>query len=271
MKDLTKQNGFPITLDDQTGKIFSSSNEVIVPTEGKRTIEQLRAVVENQDASFSGDFVYLVYRGISSRIDVNKIISLDLRYNIVSMPPGTIEDEYVKTIGHFHSAKKNTAIIYPEIYEVLNGEAIFFIQKMNNNFDTVLENYYIACKTGEKIIIPPGYGHVTANVLSDEILIMANIMTVNNVPNYEPYKKFRGASYKFIKLPENKVKIAKNYRYGDVPEARKLKQKNIGELGIIANIPIYQNLIRNSDHLSFLTSPENFEGQLALKQLYADA
>jgi glucose-6-phosphate isomerase len=268
MIDLTKQSGLPIALEESTGKIFSSSIETIIPKEGKRTFDQIREVIENKKAAFTGDYVYLVYRGISKRSDAERIIQSSLRYNLIVIPPGTIDGEFLKTLGHFHSKKPSTNVSYSEIYEILYGEAIFIIQKMDDGYQEVTENYIIPAKVGDKVIIPPDFGHMTINPMPNETLVMSNLMTTQNNPNYEPYRNFCGASHKLVSIGDGKVQIIKNQNYVKVPDIVKLKPKEIPGFSVSFAKPLYQSFIDNPNAFAFLGSPEAFEKELAVDSLF---
>ena len=75
-----------------------------------------------------------------------------IRFDITVIPPRDICGEYIKTKGHFHPLN-SSGTGYPEIYEVLAGEAHYLIQTMDCS-DVVL----ISACAGEIVIVPPGTG-----------------------------------------------------------------------------------------------------------------
>jgi glucose-6-phosphate isomerase len=83
--------------------------------------------------------------------------SQQVRFDMTVIPPGVICGEYVKTKGHYHpTAPDGTG--YPELYQVIEGEAHYLLQKEDLS-DVVV----VHAKAGESVFIPPGYGHVTIN------------------------------------------------------------------------------------------------------------
>ena len=77
-------------------------------------------------------------------------------------------------------------ITFPEIYEVLGGEATYILQKPDGEgIDDVI---LIKAGAGDKVIIPPGYGHLTINA-SNKVLKMANWVARDFESIYQPIKE----------------------------------------------------------------------------------
>jgi glucose-6-phosphate isomerase len=142
--------------------------------------------------------LYYMYRGIK---DEN-----GLRYDITVIPPFLMGDEFVKTKGHFHPSG------HAEIYIVLEGEAIFLMQK---GIDEVEDVYAVKAKAGDVVIVNKGYGHITINPSAKETLKLANWVSDECVSDYEPIENKKGASYFYT------IKgWIKNNNYKSVPEIR---------------------------------------------------
>ncbi|MFP4232774.1 MAG: glucose-6-phosphate isomerase family protein [Candidatus Aenigmatarchaeota archaeon] len=184
--------------------------------------------------------LYFMYRDICNSEDEKKINERDLRYDITVIPPQMLGEEYVKTKGHFHPKAKT--LTYPELYEVLEGEAHYFLQIGKKKVErTVL----IRAKKGDKVIIPPGYGHVTINPSSEE-LKMANWVCRNFDSIYQPILEKNGAAW--FELESGFVR---NDNYRKVPELEvfEASENDPFERGIY-------ELIKEPGKLDFLISPE---------------
>lgn len=142
--------------------------------------------------------LYYMYRGIKNE--------KGLRYDITVIPSRMLGKEFNKTKGHEHSNK------YGELYIVLEGEAIYLIQKCKGGM--VEDVYAIKAKKGEIAIIPPYYGHITINP-SKKNLKEANWTSENCRNKYELFEKMKGACYFYAK--EGWIK---NKNYKKVPELR---------------------------------------------------
>lgn len=164
------------------------------------------------------------------------------------IPPGSLGTEFVKTKGHYHQKKPGTNISYPELYEVLEGEAIYLFQKEE---DSILKDVImIKAIAGDKVIVPPNYGHITINP-SDKILKMANWVCSNFSSEYENIEKKCGGAY-FVLI--NGI-IFPNKKYGVVPVLRFIHPPDLSRFGIKKGEALY-DLINKPQVLKFLTYPE---------------
>jgi glucose-6-phosphate isomerase (EC 5.3.1.9) len=169
-----------------------------------------------------------------------------LRYDVTRIPPFTLCGEYVKTKGHHHPCNP-AGVGYPEVYEVLRGEAHYLLQDRQVH-DVVL----IYTREGEKVIIPPGYGHVTINA-SSRTLLMANIVSTQFSSDYSLYEERHGAAYYMMIGKE----MVKNPQYPSIPVLRSRRPPLSIDLNLREDIPLYQ-LIEERADLSFLNHPERF-------------
>lgn len=193
--------------------------------------------------------LYYMYRDLSiSKKDALTIKEHNLRYDITIIPPRMMGCEFVKTAGHYHPFVPGTDITYPEIYEVLSGEAQYLIQKPEN--DRIKDAVLIKAGEGDKVIIPPGYGHLTINA-SNKILKMANWVADNFESIYAPIREKGGGAYFLLQNG-----IVRNQKYEDVPQLRVSNPVNLNEFGLQKNKEMY-GLVRDIGKLEFLTRPQD--------------
>lgn len=193
--------------------------------------------------------LYFMYRGLYQPRDKETIGKNGLRYDVTVMPARKLGKEFVKTKGHYHP--KANSVTYPELYGVLEGEAHYFLQNLEDG--EVTRTVLIEAEAGDKVIVPPGYGHITINP-SDERLKMANWVYRKFESIYGPIVEKGGGAW--FELVDGFVKN-KNYR--NVPELEKIKaSENDPFTGEI------YDLIEEPDKLQFLINPGNnkevFEG-----------
>lgn len=215
----------------------------------------IRMLFDMEDVIYDRDWLkgapnielYYMYRELSlSKNDALLMKEHGLRYDITIIPPLMLGCEYVKTAGHYHPYVPGTDTTYPEIYEVLGGEAHYLIQKPEK--EGIADAVLIKACEGDKVIIPPGYGHLTINA-SNKVLKMANWVARDFESLYEPVKVKGGGAY--FMLDDG---IVKNPAYDTVPELRLLEPTNIKELGLQKNREMY-GLVRDIGKLGFLTEP----------------
>ncbi len=126
--------------------------------------------------------LYYMYRGLKRKNG--------LRYDITIIPPRMLGKEFVKTKGHKHIGS------YGEVYIVLEGKAIFFMQKGEKG--AIEDVYAIEAKKGEVAVIPSYYAHITINPSQKE-LKMANWMAEEAKSDYKPIQKIKGGCYYYTR------------------------------------------------------------------------
>ncbi len=189
---------------------------------------------------------YYMYRDLYYSLRDREIIKEnDLRYDITVIPPAVAGKEYVKTHGHYHPVAER-GLSFPEIYEVLSGKAIFLIQREEDGI--VRDVFAISAEAGDKVIIPPDFGHVTINP-SIKVLKMSNWVSRKFASIYDPYISRRGACY-YLTL-EGWVD---NGNYLQVPDLKEIKAPAISKYGIKRSEEMYA-LIKNPEKLNFLNYP----------------
>jgi glucose-6-phosphate isomerase len=127
--------------------------------------------------------MYFMYRNVLKKDG--------MRYDITMIPPVAVAGEAPKTHGHYHP-KSEDGLAYPEVYQVLNGKAVFILQKKNRN--GTVDAIMVKAEEGDVVLLPPGYGHVTVNQ-GDEALVLSNMTYDRFEPMYDDYDENQGAAY----------------------------------------------------------------------------
>jgi glucose-6-phosphate isomerase len=211
-----------------------------------RTIEEMRDVLADP-ACTSDQPLYFMYRDLAqTESDREWLRQHHIRYDITVIPARTLCGEYVKTKGHYHTMNP-AGVLYPEIYEVLEGRGHYLLQTHNAE-DVVM----IKGSAGDKILIPPGYGHVTINP-GREDLVMANLVSSEFSSNYGPFADQKGAAYYEMEGGA----LVKNPHYPDAPPVRYCDPAEVPEIGIEKGVGLY-DLIGRPRSVAFLNHPEQF-------------
>lgn len=227
---------------------------------GKRVKPDIRRLYDMKEVIYDDKWLdaasdidlYYMYRDLAfSKGDHSLMLEHNLRYDITIIPPSNLGLEYVKTAGHYHPFIEGIKYTYPEVYEVLSGVAHYLLQKSEKNM--VTDVIMIEAKEGDKVIVPPNYGHVTINPSNKE-LKMANWVSRNFSSIYDPYRNCRGAAY--FELTNGS--IIKNENYKNLPEIRHLKPTNLSQVGFYKNKEMY-GLIRDVEKLTYLNNPQDYD------------
>lgn len=233
----------------------------------KVTVADARKLHDMEDVLFDKEWfdttdernkdLYYMFRDLAKNdSDLEVIKAHHLRYDITVIPPGMLGSEYTKTVGHYHPEVPGTDITYPEIYQVLEGSAIYLLQKVERGEeDIVLDVAVVKAEKGDLVTIPPDYGHVTINA-SETTLEMANWVCRDFSSIYEPIKRLCGASYFLLKDG-----FAKNPLYKDVTPIRYLEPVAHEELGLKSGENMYE-LVHKIEELRFLIAPQDYMGFL---------
>ncbi|MBD3282297.1 MAG: glucose-6-phosphate isomerase [Candidatus Portnoybacteria bacterium] len=199
--------------------------------------------------------LYYMYRDLTeSQQDKEEAVTNQLRYDITVLLPVMLGKEYNKTKGHDHPKKPNTNLTYPELYEVLEGEAIFLIQDSQEN--AIKDVKIIRAKKNDKIIIPPNYEHVMINPTEKEAKTCNWVYRGMESNIYEPFIEKQGFSYYAIK-EENNIKWIRNQNYKNIPLITEESPNKTYQTEIPTDEPVYE-LINNPEKLDFLKNPQNY-------------
>lgn len=175
-------------------------------TPAVRKLSDMKAVIFDKEwLKTSPDMdLYYMYRKIKQENELNN--------NITIIAAKKLGKEFNKTMGHVHVGS------YGETYTVLEGEAIFLMQKTKE--DIIEDVFAIKAIKGQTAVIPAGYGHVTINP-SGVDLKTTDWSSVNCKSDYSLFEKLQGACYFYT--TDGWVK---NKNYKNIPELRFEKALN---------------------------------------------
>ena len=165
---------------------------------------------------------------------------------------------------------------YPEIYVVLHGEAIYYLQKVDEE-GNVVDAARVDAKAGDILPMPPDYGHITINTSKTEPLIMMNWVDGTFSSVYGDIVEHKGGAYYFVE-DAGKISAISNPVYAEKGrEVAPLKywvpdDAAIAELtGLSKGEPVY-DVINYTKKLAklrqFLSRPYEIEEELP--RLYSE-
>jgi glucose-6-phosphate isomerase len=220
MIDLEEVSGLAIKVDD-TNHLVLKPGVVQTGLSSTRKFSEMFPVLLDQTAKPSADDIYYMNRGICLESDKELLENERLRYDITVMPHMMLGDEYNKTVGHYHAPIPGSTIAHPEMYEVLNGKALFLLQKMDREMKNLVTVLAMEAVKGDKIIYPPNYGHIIVNI-GGETLVVANWVSMDYKALYEPIKEKHGMALYVVPGKQDEPTFVKNDNYKDQPDMRKM-------------------------------------------------
>jgi len=155
--------------------------------------------------------------------------------NITAWEPGTVSGEYIKTYGHYHVGDLS------ENYWITYGEGVALLQKLAEDSDgkmiadTVEEFQAIVVKPGQKLFMPPKFGHLLANtgatyfVTTDDSPVDFEDRDPASFPGHADYalvKEMQGFAY-YVVENDGKPALRRNPRY------KTILKEDLGGLPVI--------------------------------------
>jgi glucose-6-phosphate isomerase len=223
-----------------------------LPEPRSRTIDEMRGVLADPRCTTDRP-LYFMYRDLARTDDDRAVLSAQyIRYDMTVIPPAILCGEYVKTKGHYHPGTPEGPG-YPELYQVLAGEAHYLLQHRRLDDIVVIE-----AGPGDAVIVPPDYGHITINP-GTGTLVMVNLVSTRFSSEYEFFETMKGGGY----YEYEGRRWERNPSYGDLPPLRAITPPEVPELGIRHGYPIY-DLIGGDCGLDFLNHPGTYPDLLIL-------
>jgi glucose-6-phosphate isomerase len=240
-KDFNLKNDGKIDFNSEV--VFTSQNLITKKNASDVLFSKHEANLEDMEP------LYTTFRGIYHLEEDSLFIENKIRHDLTVINPGIIENEYIKTIGHFNSKKVNVDDTYSEYSQVLCGEALFLLQK-NNMSGEVEEITVIEAKKGDLVFIPPDYGQVIINP-SEDHLIISSLISINNKENFEPFQLKHGAAYYYLRRENGKGDWVKNSNYKASVGLKMKGANNIEQPIELSN--------EKSIYYSFIDTPDLFD------------
>lgn len=256
--DLSQIGGLPMQLDEQGCLHLDAS--LAIEERRVRQLDELTPVYLDQIACRGEQAAYEMINGITADEDSEQLSGLPVRYELTWFPALKIGQEYVKTLGHIHFPESGSGIDPPEICEVLVGRAHFLFMKLNPDGFSAEDAFYIELTAGQKLIIPPGYNHLTINPGPGPMLF-SDVVARTVRGNYASIIKAGGAVYLEVERGQAPVFIP-NPRYRSHPILRRVYPKEFPQLQLVSGEPLYTVFRRTlAKGWEFLWHPELYASQ----------
>jgi len=188
---------------------------------------------------------YEIYRDCCDNGARDLLRKDSLRYDVTVIPPLLLGEEYVKTLGHCH-LPLGEACSHPEILEVLEGEAVFLVEKKCGR--GVVDVSLLIAKEGEKVLVPPGRGHVIINA-SSRRLVVGHLISRNCVQTYDPYLERGGATFYLL----TRGRLVRNPSCSSASGARVLRAETPSFLETGSGL--MQIFLKDPNQLALLNEP----------------
>ncbi len=246
---MIKFSCFPLDLeyDDGEKKLYFNGVE---RTPSVRTLGEMKTVVVDEAFFILSDkkrVQYYLFPGIVRKEDAGLFkdpsLQPDLEYGVTILPPLELGREFNKTLGHY-PPKGPCGSRYAEICEVLEGDAHYLLQKVDEGTGLVDGVLLVKAKKGDKAVIPAGYGHVLINP-SAKTLVSARLAGVFG-SECDPYRLKAGAAY-FEFIDDS---LVPNGNYESLPMAKTVEAMAL---------PVNQQFDGDNIYAQFIEDPRKFD------------
>ena len=248
MKDLRAISGLDLKLNNF--KLIYNNEIYSVEPKPREYTEAIPVYLKKDDYK---QMLYWMYRYFEAKKDRKTFDKKELEYDLTVMKSGQIGEEFIKTVGHYHARVNKTEITYPEVYEVVEGKIEYLLQTMpdkKGKVDVIL----VQAEEGDKVVVPPGYGHISINVGND-VAVSSNLQKAD-LPAGADYSFFQehegGAFYRSDKGLES------NPRY-KINKLRVVKPLERADLGLKKTQPLYSSFLKNPEIFDYLVNPQKYD------------
>ena len=248
--ELRESIGLPIESNDQG--LQYSDHEVSVKNLIISKVKDIESELAHPDweGKEEEEEVFRVYQYVRKIED--KELWDDIRFDILFIPPGKMGEIYNRTSGYYRSVAEN-GYQFPEIYQVADGYAEFFLQQPGEKHEKVKDALMIRVQKFDALIIPPVYGVTIINP-SEKPVVLTRIRADDAKEIKTEYEKTKGACYE----RSDEGRWIYNENYEEIPNLRLGEPQNKWKT-IKRGIPIYASYVYRPKHFRPLVEPDPAE------------
>ncbi|MBC8139553.1 MAG: hypothetical protein H8F28_27045 [Fibrella sp.] len=257
--------GFPSPLGielagDTTPRLHFEPDVHTDAPESRHTTDLL-AVAREPDAISKASMpqtLYHVYRNVRTTEAMHEEVTRrGLCYTLMVLRDGTIHDtpEWVRTRGHTNSLAPGTNLPYPEIHELLHGEACLYLQ--HGVTDGVDDVVILPLRAGDKAVVAPGWASLLANVGAEPLVVGTWRMGDCHTEHTELVAQ-GGMAHFLVRGGNGTPLFEANNRYKVVPEPRIAAPKELPDWGLTRAEPLLAAFHRSPESLRCLLRPQDF-------------
>lgn len=164
---------------------------------------------------------------------------------------GRLGEEPVRSQGHIHRISQHSGWSPPELYEIWQGKAIIYMQEYVE--DDPGRCFAVIAGPGEKVLVPPGWGHATISADPDVPLTFGAWCDREYGFEYDAVRAHKGLAW-YPLLQGNNVIWQHNPRY--IPgRLQAITPRQYTEFSI-TSAPVYQQFVEDPARFQFISRPD---------------
>lgn len=217
--------------------------------QGFRTLGGLAAVTAVPVSESESTVQYWTFGDVSDGADRTARARLPVQYDLTFLADRPIGWESPKTHGHVHVSATHPGAGFPELYEVLEGEAALLVQDLlpgpAATFVALIE-----AEPGQMVAVPPGLYHSSIN-RGTSMAVLADVIAREAADEYESLQAARGMAY-YIDIDGEAVA---NPAYSEVPPLLRMRAEEWIEQSFD---PLYEWVVSDGGDTGWLCDEATF-------------
>ena len=246
--DLSDRAGIDLSL--RRGRV-SLGPGLLVEEDRVRRLADLAPVLAEPVGRHGRRVEYRMLNGVRRAGDA-ALADLPLRYELTAMGGRPIGSEAARTFGHVHVRPPGARLGFPEIVEVVHGEAGFLVQDLRRAADGPRSTaaWLVRARAGDWVILPPELAHVTID-LGAGPLVFSDVIDRRASGIYAGVAEASG----FAWLVGRAGRLVRNPRYAEVP---RLVEIEAAEWSGPAGGVLYRMFRQDPERFGWLSDPAAF-------------
>ena len=247
--DLSARAGLPLALS--AGRIRPGAG-VVAEEDLVRRLADMRDVLADGVGRRGRRVEYHMLNGVRHREDAH-LADLQLRYELTALTGRPIGWEAAKTLGHVHVCPPGGSMGYPEVVEVVHGEAGFLIQDLAEGPEgpRARQAWLVRARPGDWVVLPPDLAHVTID-LGAGPLVFSDVIDRRARGIYAGVAAARGFGW-YVAADGG---LRPNPRYARPP---RLEEVTAVDWSGPAPAPLYRYFRDDPSRLEWLSDPAAYE------------
>jgi glucose-6-phosphate isomerase, archaeal len=250
MRDRALDPALDVSLSDHVLS-FRYGPGVTGPDPEYRTLDAIRGSLLDPHCS-GPDPVYGIAMDVARTQDMEDLQQRMLLYGIVVYAAGRLGQEPTRSQGHVHAIAAHSGWSPPEVFEILQGQAIVYAQQSTN--DDPGPCVAVTAGPNEKIVVPPGWAHCVINADPNQRMVFAAWCDRQYGFLYDGVRKHGGLAWFPVLDDRNRIDWRANPTYR--PSELTCNPARIyPELDLDPNLSLYEQFLQKPDSLMYVSEP----------------
>lgn len=231
---------------------FDYGPGVVGPEPEFRRLDSIRHSLLDPECT-GPDPVYGIAMDVARGSDMSLLRGRMLLFGIVSFASGRLGQEPPRSQGHVHAIAPHSGWSPPEVFEILEGEAIVYAQQSTD--DNPGHCVAVTAHEGDKVVVPPGWAHSVINADPKRRMVFGAWCDRQYGFIYTGVRRHGGLAWFPVLNATDKIEWRLNSSY----TANKLNvhaARAYPELDLSVDKGLYRQFIENPESFLYVSKPD---------------